>query len=455
MPGCITAGGHTSKVLVKGVAKPSENKEIDWAKAQGPQRLIRGATILTAAGAVYAPGYLWIQGSKIREVGVGDGPEIPGSMIVERNGQFITPGIIDTHSHMGVYASPSVRAHSDGNESTGPITAEVSAEHGIWPLDPNMPRAVAGGVTTVQILPGSANLIGGRSAVIKLRPANSARAMLFSGAPSGLKIACGENPKGVYGTRGGPRTRMGNIAGFREAFQNAAEYKQRWDKHLKELGVWKEKKGKEDDKPDPPSRDFGMETLMGVLNGEILVHNHCYRADEMNIMLDLAKEYGFKIRSFHHALEAYKLADRLAKEGVSVSTWADWWGFKMEAYDGIRHNVAIVHKAGARAIIHSDSETDIRHLNHEAVKARVAGAELGLTFTDDDVLKWFTLNPAWALGIDHRVGSLEAGKDADFVIWDGHPLTSYAKASEVFIDGHRTYSQEVGLAISDFELGQR
>lgn len=430
--------------------------------------LIHGGTVMTAAGDIHRPGYVLIENGKIAKVGAGAPPAAPsGALVVDATGKTVTPGIIDTHSHLGVYAQPFVDGNSDGNEMSAPNTAQVWAEHGFWPQDPGLWRALSGGVTTIQVLPGSANLIGGRSFTAKLKPGVSARQMRFPGAPQGLKMACGENPKRVYGMKGrAPTTRMGNVAGYRAAFQDALEYKRKWDKHARDLAHWQArvKDAGDDDKklrkigdpPDPPSRDMQLETLVGVLEGRIHVHNHCYRADEMHLMLDLAKTYGFKIRSFHHAVEAYKLRGRLAEEGTAVSTWADWWGFKMEAFDGVPQNAALLEDAGARAIIHSDSESDIRRLNQEAQKARTAGRKLGIEVSSDQALKWITLNPAWALGVDDKVGTLEAGKMADVVVWSGDVFSVYSRAEKVLIDGELVFDRETGrFPMSDFEVGIR
>ena len=424
-----------------------------------PPILITDAVIMTAAGAIFPRGYLLLENGRIAAVGDGDAPSPPaGTEVIAAAGHWVTPGIIDTHSHMGVYPLPYVSAHSDGNEMVAPTTAEVWAEHGFWPQDPSLWRAVAGGVTTVQVLPGSANLIGGRTFVAKLKPAISARLMRFPGAPQGLKMACGENPKRVYGERGGPHTRMGNVAGYRAAFQRAREYRRAWQIYQRDLDHWRAVDGKDEeeqpvDPPAPPPRDFGLETLVKVLDGTMAVHNHCYRADEMHIMLDLAEEFGFTIRSFHHALEAYKLADRLAASGVASSTWADWWGFKMEAFDGVPQNAALLTAAGARAVIHSDSAADLRHLNQEAAKARVAGRKVGIEISEDQALRWITANAAWVLGVADQTGSLEVGKMADVVIWDGHPFSVYSHPSRVFIDGVLSFAAGAPPRRSDFELG--
>jgi imidazolonepropionase-like amidohydrolase len=371
--------------------------------------------------------------------------EIPaGATVVDAGGRVVTPGLIDAHSHLGVYASPEVPAHADGNEATSPITAEVNAEHSFWPQDPGLTRALAAGVTSLLVLPGSANLIGGRGFSVKNRPARSAAAMRFPGAPYVLKMACGENPKRVYGKKAGPSTRMGSIAQVRAAFTAAQDYWRKWDAY--------EKKGRP--KGDlPPPRDLRLETLADVLRGRILVQNHCYRADEMLLMMDVAAEFGFQIRAFHHALEAYKIADVLAKRGVAVATWADWWGFKLEAFDGIPENLALVQAAGGRPVVHSDSAIGVQRLNQAAAQGLAAGRALGLKLSDDDALRWVTINPAWVMGVDKQTGSLEIGKMADVVIWSHQPLSVYALPDEVFVDGHLVYDRQRGTRPSDFELG--
>ena len=289
----------------------------------------------------------------------------------------MTPGIIDAHSHLGVYASPGVDAHDDGNEATNPNTAEVWAEHSVWPQDPQFPLALAGGVTTMQILPGSANLIGGRGVTVKNVPARGVHGMKFPGAPYGLKMACGENPKRVYGEQGplarhphGQRRRLPRAPGSTP---------QKYRQELGRLRAQKEPEDGRQEQAEPPDRDLQLETLAGVLDGEILVQNHCYRADEMLTMIEIAKEFGYKIAAFHHAVEAYKIADVLAANGICAAIWADWWGFKMEAFDGIRENAALVEEAGACAVIHSDSAEGIQRLNQEAAKAMAAGNRMGMT----------------------------------------------------------------------------
>jgi imidazolonepropionase-like amidohydrolase len=282
--------------------------------------------------------------------------------------------------------------------------------------------------------------------------------MKFPGAPQGLKMACGENPKRVYGDDGHfPSTRMGNVAGYRQAFADAQDYVEDWKEYDAKIAKYTRDKAKGDEDatpPQPPKRDLRLETLAEVMRGHILVHNHCYRADEMSLMMDLAESYGFRIRSFHHAVEAYKIADRLAAHGAAASVWADWWGFKAEAFDGIRENAAMVAAAGGRAVIHSDSALGIQRLNQEASKAMHAGRRAGLDVSDDEALRWLTANPAWALGIDGTVGTLEPGKQADLVVWDGDPFSVYTKAARVYIEGELVFDREhPGAPSSDFELG--
>ncbi len=423
---------------------------------------IHDVTVMTAAGPIYSPGHILLRRGVIEEVGSGAGQPPDGATSIDGHGMFVTPGIIDTHSHMGVYAIPGTIGTDDGNEATSPTTPEVSAESSFWPGDPAIGKAVSSGVTTVEILPGSANLIGGRSFIAHLRPKASAREMRFPGAVQGVKMACGENPKRVYGgdRHTAPSTRMGNAAGFRAIFQRAIEYRQKLRKYDRDLAEWRQKtstKKPGDDipaPPDAPERNLGLDTLVGVLDGKLFPQVHCYRADDLSTMLDIAEEFGFHIRSFHHVLEGYKIRDRLAKEGVAVSTWDDWSGFKMEAYDGIPQNAALLAQAGVRVIIHSDSELELRHLNQEAAKARTAGKLIGIDLDDNEILRWVTANPAWALGIDGEVGTLEKGKRADVVLWSGSPFSVYTKPVRVFIDGDTVFDSAHPRPLSDFELGR-
>lgn len=409
--------------------------------------LITNVTIIDGIGGMIESGSVLMSDGKISAVG--DTTKVPeGTVVIDGTGKWLTPGIIDVHSHLGVYATPEANAHSDGNEATNPVTAQVWAEHSIWPQDPGFSRALAGGVTSLQILPGSANLVGGRAVTVKNVPNRVVQEMKFPGAPYGMKMACGENPKRVYGDKGGPGTRMGNVAGYRQAWADAQEYQEKWDRYYAEYAADKD--------PKVPKRDLKLETLAGVLKGEIIVHMHCYRADDMGTMLDVMKEFNYQIGSFHHAVESYKIADRLAQNNVCSSMWADWWGFKMEAYDGIKENIPMVHAAGACAIVHSDSDLGIQRLNQEAAKAWSDGKHAGIDISEADAWTWLTSNAAKSLGIFDKTGSIEVGKQADLVLWSENPFSTYAQANKVYIDGALAYDRDdpASWPVSDFELGQ-
>jgi imidazolonepropionase-like amidohydrolase len=410
----------------------------------GAVTVIRGATVFDGEGGQIDNGTIVLADGVVQAVGGADTPVPAGAFEVDGHGKYVTPGVIDVHSHLGDYPSPGTEGNSDGNEATAPARPDVWAEHSVWPQDPGFSRALAnGGVTTLQILPGSANLFGGRSVTLKNVPARTTQGMKFPGAPYGLKMACGENPKRVYGNKGGPSTRMGNIATTRATWLKAQAYARKWDKYERDGG-------------DMPERDLAMDTLRGVLQGKILIHNHCYRADEMANMIDLAHEMGYKITAFHHAVEAYKIADLLAKEGICAAMWADWWGFKMESYDGIKENIPFVDKAGACAIVHSDDPNGIQRLNQEAAKALADGRRAGYNISDAYAWRWLGINPARALGIADKTGSLKAGKMADVVLWNGNPFSTYTRPVKVWVDGAMLYdSANPRLRpVSDFELGQ-
>jgi imidazolonepropionase-like amidohydrolase len=419
--------------------------------------LIQHAVVMTATGARYEPGYVLMSEGEIVAVGQGDGPAPPaGAVVVDAHGKFVTPGIIDPHSHMGVSAVPDTESHDDTNELTDPIGASLRVEHSFWPEDPALERAVAGGVTTIGVLPGSGNLIGGRGVVVHLLPRLGARAMRFPGSPELLKMACGENPKRVYGEKQrAPSTRMGNVRALREAFTKARKYAHDWEQWaLKQQHPPKGDAGADDAKP--PDRDLGLETLALVMRGDILVEWHCYQADDMLAALEVAGEFGFKVRAFHHALEAYKIRDVLVAHGVGIATWDDWWGFKMEAYDGIPENLALMTEAGGRAAVHSDSPIAVQTLNQAAGKALAAGRAAGVKLDENDALRWLTANPAWVLGIDDQVGTLQAGKRGDVVVWSEDPFSVYARAELVYIDGQLVFDRgHLGAPWSDFELGLR
>lgn len=402
--------------------------------------LLQGATVLTGTGERIDNADVVMADGKIAAVGTGIDPV--DMLVVDARGKWITPGVIDIHSHLGAYASPSVDAHSDGNEATAPNTAEVWVEHSVWPQDPGFVAALAGGVTTLQILPGSANLFGGRGVTLKNVPGQTVMEMKFPGAPYGLKMACGENPKRVYGNRNqSPSTRMGNVAGYRSAWIEAAEYR--------------DKLAAADGGGEAPTRSLQLDTLAGVLDGEILVHNHCYRADEMAVMFEIAREFDYKITAFHHAVEAYKIADLLRENDTCAAIWADWYGFKMEAFDGIRENAAILDRADTCTVMHSDSDIGIQRLNQESAKVMGAAARVGIDIPPERAIRWISSNAAKALGIADRVGTLEAGKMADVTLWTANPFSVYARAERVYIDGALVYDlndPDVN-PVTDFSLG--
>lgn len=404
--------------------------------------LFKSANIYDGIGGEFINYDLLISNGKILEIG--KSLSAVGVLIIDSTNKWITPGIIDIHSHMGVYSAPGVSTSSDGNEATSPMTAEVWAEHSLWTQDPQFALALKGGVTAFHVLPGSANLFGGRGTTFKNVSQNTIQAMKFPGAPHSLKMACGENPKRVYGNRTqAPSTRMGNMAGYRSTWIDAVEYTD----------------GMNEDNPDyRPIRNLAMDTLMGVLKGEILIQNHCYRAEEMAMMIEMSREFNYKITAFHHAVEAYKIADLLADEKICAALWADWWGFKHEAYDMVQANVAIVDQArngSGCAIVHSDDPVGIQHLNQEAAKAMAAGNRAGFDISRAHAIRWITSNPAKAAGILDQTGSIEIGKDADLVLWTGNPFSIYSRAEKVLIDGAIAFDMtnpEI-QPITDFDLG--
>ncbi|WP_129735655.1 amidohydrolase [Alteromonas sp. 76-1] len=396
---------------------------------------IVGATIMPADGEEFINGTLIIRDGKIAEMGQ-DVPIPSGMDVINAQGKWVTPGIIDMHSHIGAFSSPSIPSMRNGNEKTEKNTAEVWVEHSIWPQDPAFQRAREGGVTTMNILPGSANLFNGRSVVVKNIPAVRVQDMKVPNAVKGAKLACGENPIN-YAARGkDPFTRMGNMKGFRNAFIDAQSYLKK-----KQSGEIKQ--------------DLELETISGILTGEITTHIHCYRADEMATMIELSHEFGFKIGTFHHATQAYKIADLLAQEGIAVATWSDRWGFKMEAYDAVPLNAASLEWAGVQTIIHSDSSILAQTLNVEAAKAMAQAKRAEKNISRAQALKWVTLNPAETLGIADRTGSLTKGKSADIVIWSDDPFSIFAKADIVMIDGVIVVDRSAPVSeTSDFLVGQ-
>ncbi len=377
--------------------------------------VIKNATVMTVTHGKIPNGSVYIKDGKIMAVGASvDAPA--SATVIDAGGKYLTPGIIDSHSHIAL--------DNDVNEATSPVTPQMMMIDAFDYQDKAIYRGLAGGVTTSLLLHGSANMIGGQAVVIKHKYGAERDAMLFPGAPRSIKFASGENPKRVYGSRDQlPSTRMGNFEVQREALVQAQEYRRDWDDYNAKV-----QKGDKDAKP--PKRDLKLDALSDVLSGKLLVQIHCYRADELLTEMEIAKEFGYKVRAFHHALEAYKVADQLAANGVAIATFSDWWGFKQEAWDAIPWNAVISMRKGVRVAIKSDSDDFARRLNQEAAKTmRYGGA------TEDEALKMITINPAWIIGVDDRVGSIDVGKDADLVIWDGYPLSVYGVPNKVFIDG--------------------
>ena len=378
--------------------------------------LIRDATILTITQGVLQ-GSILIRDGKIIEVSRNVAPP-EGARVIEASGQYVMPGIVDCHSHIAV----------DGNvnESSVSVSSMVDIRDVINPEDIAIYRALAGGVTTANILHGSANAVGGQTVVLKMRWGKSAREMIFEGAPPGLKLALGENPKRAGNPPAAnvryPATRMGIEDTIRQAFLEAKAYKAQWDDY--------EARTARGERVLAPRKDLKLEPLKEVLEGKRFLHVHSYRADEILMLLRLADEYGFQVRTLQHAVEGYKIAKEIAAHGASVSTFSDWWSFKVEAFDAIPYNAAILQKKGVLVSLSSDDPELMRHLNTEAAKVMKYG---GLSETE--ALAMVTLNPAKQLAIDTRVGSIEPGKDADLVIYDRHPLSNYAKVQKVFIDG--------------------
>jgi len=395
--------------------------------------VIQNATILTVTKGTLN-GSILIRDGRIAEVG--EKILVPSdAKIVDASGEYVMPGIIDCHSHI---AADSI------NEGSVSVSSMVGIEDVLNPDDISIYRAVAGGVTTANILHGSANSIGGKCTVIKLRWGKDAHDMIFQGALPGIKFALGENPKRAgnpTGQRIGagnvparyPATRMGVEDVIREAFNQAKAYQQSWKDYNEKVA--------RGEQAIPPRRDLKLEPLVEVLEGKRLVHAHCYRADEILMLLRVADDYGFKIRTLQHVLEGYKVAKEIAAHGAGASTFSDWWAYKLEAFDAIPYNAAIMMRKGIIVSLNSDSDELMRHLNDEAAKTMKYG---GLNETE--ALSLITINPAKQLEIDNRVGSIEVGKDADLAIFDKHPLSNYAKVDKVFIDGQIYFDRSIDLA---------
>ncbi len=397
--------------------------------------VIRGGTILTVTHGTIQNGSVYIKDGKI--AALGEKVEAPASAtVIDATGKFVTPGIIDSHGHIAL--------DGDVNEITSPITPHMMMEDAFDYDDKGIYRALAGGVTTSLLLHGSANMIGGQALVIKHKYGKGREEMLFPGAPRSIKFASGENPKRVYGGRQQmPSTRMGNFAVQRQALAEARDYIREWEEY-------EAKVARGDQEAKRPKRDLKLEALADVLRGKLLVQIHCYRADEFLTEMAMAREFGYKVRAFHHALEVYKVAEQVAAEGVAMATFADWWGFKHEAWDAVPWNAVLSMRKGVRVAIKSDSGDFVRRLNQEAAKTiRYGGA------TQDEALRMITLNPAWIIGVDDRVGSIEVGKDADLVVWNSHPLSSYALADVVLIDGEVYFNRALpGFGMPQYREGQ-
>lgn len=459
--GCSPAAGRPPPVVPTTPALPWESQPAVAHRVDSPVTALVGGTVMTAHGPEFPDGVVVFANGRIEAVGARGSVDVPaGARVVDVTGRFVTPGIIDAHSHMGVYSLPSVAAHADGNEATHPVTAQVRAEDSFWPQDPALSHALASGVTAALVLPGSANLVGGQGVTVKLLPGLSVAEMKFPGAPRTLKMACGENPKRVYGERKrAPSTRMGSVAADRAAFQRALEYRAKFTRWQSSHRRWQTKAAGDAQQSGPPpsmpARDFGLEALLGVLEDRVLLQMHCYRADDMLAMLELAAQFGLSVRAFHHGIEAYKIRDVLAQRGVGIATWADWWGFKMEAYDMVRENLGLLSLAGVPAALHSDSPSLVQRLNQEAAKALAAALKAGLSVDRNAALAWITLNAAWVLGIDSLTGSLEPGKMADVVVWSEDPFSVYSRVEAVYVDGRLQYHRvRRPRRPSDFELGQ-
>ncbi|HXY04765.1 MAG TPA: amidohydrolase [Terriglobales bacterium] len=397
--------------------------------------VIKNAVIMTVSHGSISSGSIYIKDGKI--AAVGKDVSVPaGVTVVDAAGKYLTPGLIDSHSHIAL--------DDDVNEATSPITPQMMMIDAFDYQDKAIYRILAGGVTTSLLLHGSANMIGGQAVVIKHKYGLNRDAMLFPGAPQSIKFASGENPKRVYGSRDQlPSTRMGNFEVQREALVAAQDYMREWDDYNA-----KAKRGEKD--ATPPKHDLKLDALADVLRGKLLVQIHCYRADELLTEMAMAKEFGYKLRAFHHALEAYKVADQLAANGIGIATFSDWWGYKQEAWDAIPWNAVMCMRKGVRVAIKSDSDDFARRLNQEAGKTIHYGGA-----TEDEALKMITLNAAWIIGVDDRVGSIDVGKDADLVIWDGYPLSSSAVPNKVFIDGDVYFDRSLpGFGMPHYREGE-
>ena len=413
------------------------------AKASSMTALVN-ATILTGTGSRINAGTVVMSEGKI--IAVGTDVTLPdGAKIIDATGKWITPGIVDPHSHIGVFSSPRVPSTNDLNEKNSANTADVWIEHSVWPQAPGFERAREGGVTTMMILPGSSNLIGGRTVTLKNVPATTTNEMKFPEAQQGLKMSCGENPIKVYGGKGAsPMTRMGVIASFRGIWLDAAYYANNWRSYREKIAAGVNVL--------PPKRNLKLDSLAAALDGDIPIHLHCYRADEIQQIIDLSKEFGFKIDVIHHAQEAYKIADVLAKEDISIATWSTRWGFKLEMYDGIEENLTLLESAGVLTSLHSDAPELSQRMNIEAAVAMSVSNRAGLPVTREHAIRWITAIPAMQLGLIDKIGTLEKGKMADVVLWSTDPFSVYSVTEKVFIDGALHFDRENLKLLPDSDL---
>jgi len=396
--------------------------------------LIRNATIWTQdERGVLENADLLMQDGKIVAVGTGlDAPD--GATTIDGTGRHVTPGIIDAHSHTGSFGT---------NEGSDNITAQVRSQDVLNPEDRNIYQQLAGGTTAAQILHGSANAIGGQSALVKWRyKVSDSSDMLIEGATPTIKFALGENPKRsafalpIPGLpRRYPATRMGVANSIRRAFLRARDYEAEWDAYRALSDAARAG-------AVPPRRDLQLETLVEILNGERMVHSHSYRHDEIIMLIRIAEEMGFKIAAFQHVLEGYKASLEIAAHGAGASTFADWYSYKFEVFDAIPYNGAIMHDDGVVVSFNSDSGELARHLNLDAAKAVKYGG-----LSEPDALAFVTSNPAKQLLLFDRIGSLRAGKDADIVLWNGHPLSVYSRVDMTFVDGRRVFDRELDVEL--------
>jgi imidazolonepropionase-like amidohydrolase len=397
--------------------------------------VIQRATLLTATHGRVENGSVYVKDGKI--VAFGATVSAPATAtVIDAEGKYVTPGIIDPHSHMAL--------DNDVNEATSPVVPQMMMKDAFDYNDKAIYRALAGGVTTSLLLHGSADMIGGQAVVIKTKYGLDRDQMLFPGAPQSIKFASGENPKRVFGDKKQlPSTRMGNFEVMREAFTQAKDYQRQWDEY-------NEKVTKGDKTASAPKKDLKLEALSQVLQGKMLVQIHCYRADEFLAEIAIANEFGYKIRAFHHALEAYKVPQALAQNNIAIATFSDWWGFKYEAWDAIPWNAVIAMRAGVKVAVKSDSDDFMRRLNQEAAKTmRYGGA------TEDEAVQMMTINPAWIIGVDDKTGSIDVGKDADLVLWSAYPLSSYGIPEKVWIDGDVYFDRSLsGLGMPQYREGQ-